>query len=144
MESSKKSAIELHELLSNKGLPFFLATKFRETGTVHNTELKYEEASFIIECFLNRISRSSFQYNRDVHCKGAIFAWSKSQIRRIKKKYKKKTNKQSIQPLAGKSDNNQDKMNIQNREPIANSTFHVYYTDNGIEFRSDYRNSRFM
>ena len=70
MESSKKSTTESFELLSNKGLPLFLATKFRETETVHNIELKDEEASFIIECcYLNRISKSSFHYDKDVHCK---------------------------------------------------------------------------
>ena len=37
---------------------------------------------------------------------GAIIAWSKSQIRSIKKKHKKKTNIQITQPLAGISDEN--------------------------------------
>lgn len=91
MEFGKESANELYELLSVKGLPLFLATKFKESGTVHNKELKDGEASFIIECcYLNRISKSSFPYDRDVHCKGALIAWSKSQIRIIKKKCTKK------------------------------------------------------
>ena len=97
MESDKKSAKELYELLSTKGLPLFLATKFKDSGTVHNRELTDGEASFIIECiYLNKISKSSFQYDKDIHCKGAPISWSKSQTRLIKKKYNK-INTQSIQ-----------------------------------------------